>query len=268
MKHLTILSIIVTLLISTAARSQQPSSAYDYRVVVQPGMTIDGHRFTPDTVISNVALNDSGQTAFIAQWRDGAGNVGVFSSTHLVADEYNGILGIDSIDFPSDGRLAINAAGQVAFEAIYSQKPDISEKWDGIFVDGQLALRRSLDAVGSPFMLTDDGQVIPGPQKPGAAPAPPTAATPQGKPSLLDQLHMKPPKLPFGITVGPKSPTPNQPRPTPERLVPRPPLASISSPFADMRTNRRGQVLIPINFGTGGFIVVLGTPIANAPHAR
>jgi hypothetical protein len=268
MKHLMILSLIVTLLISTAARSQQPSSAYDYRVVVQPGMTIGAHLFTPDTVISSVALNDAGQTAFIAHWRDGSGNVGVFSSTRLVADEYNGILGIDSLDFPADGHLAINAAGQVAFEAIYSQKPNISELWDGIFVDGQLALRRSLDAVGSPFTLTDDGQVIPGPQKAGAVPARIAPPPQQGKPSLLDQLHMKQPKLPFGITISPKGPTANQPRPTPDRANERLPLTNPASPSAAMCTNRRGQVLIPINFGTGGFILVLGTPMTGASRAR
>ena len=268
MKHSTILTLILTLLISTMARSQQPPSAYDYRVVLQPGMTIDGHRFTPDTVITSVALNDSGQTGFIAHWRDGAGDVGVFSSTHLVADEYTGIFGIDSLDFPSEGHLAINAAGQVAFEAIYSQKPDVSERWDGIFVDGQLALRRNLDAVGSPFTLTVDGQVIPGTQKAGVAPARPAPAPQQGKPSLLDQLHMKQPKLPFGITVSPKGTTANPARPAPDRAGERPPLPNPTSPSAAMWTNRRGQVLIPINLNTGGFMLVLGTPINNASRVR
>jgi hypothetical protein len=264
------LTLILTLLLSTAARSQQPSTAYDYRVLAQPGMTIDGHRFTPDTVIGSVALNDSGQTAFIVLWKDTTGNVrtSVFTPTRYVADEAEGLPGIYTESIPADGRLAINSAGQVAFELIYSEAGSNPQKWDGIFVDGQLALRRSLDAAGSPFTLTDDGQVLPGPQKPGAAPAPPTPATAQGKPSLLDQLHMKPPKLPFGITVGPKSPTANQPRPASGQPAVRPPLTGTASPFMDMRTNRRGQVLIPINFGTGGFIVVLGTPIANAPHAR
>jgi hypothetical protein len=276
MKTISMLAFAAGLLVAVTSQAQhspnaQPPSAYDYRVVVQPGMTIDGHRFTPDTVITSVALNDSGQTAFIAHWRDGAGDVGVFSSTHLVADEYTGILGIDSLDFPSEGHLAINAAGQVAFEAIYSQKPDVSERWDGIFVDGQLALRRNLDAVGSPFTLTDDGQVIPGPQKAGAAPARPAPAPQQGqqgKSSLLDQLHMKQPKLPFGITVSPKGPTANPTRPAPDRAGERPPLTNPASPSAAMCTNRWGQVLIPINLNTGGFMLVLGTPINNASRVR
>jgi len=265
----TTLTLILSLLLSPAAWSQQPSSAYDYRVVAQPGMTIDGHHFTPDTVIGNVVLNDSGQTAFIAQWKDTTGflRTSVFTPTRYVADEDEIFAGILVESIPPDGHLAINPGGQVAFELIYSEMSN-PQKWDGIFVENQLALRRSLDAVGSPFTLTDDGQVIPGLQKPGAAPAPPTPATPQGKPSLLDQLHMKQPKFPFGITVGPKSPAANQPRPTSGQPVVRPPLTSTASPFADMRTNRRGQVLIPINFSTGGFIVVLGTPIASAPHAR
>jgi hypothetical protein len=270
MKHPMVLSLLVTLLLSTAARSQQPSSAYDFRVVAQPGMTIDGHHFTPDTVIGSVALNDKGDCAFIAQWKDPTGYVrgSVFTPTRFVADEAEVFPGLYTESIPSDGHLAINAAGQVAFELIYSEAGSNPQNWDGIFVEGQLALRRSLDAEGSPFTLTDDGQVIPGPQKAGAAPAPPTPATSQGKPSLLDQLHMKQPKFPFGITVSPKSPTANQPRPTSGQSAVRPPLTSTASPFADMRTNRRGQVLIPLNFGTGGFIVVLGTPIANAPHAR
>ena len=266
-----IVSLIVTMLLSTAAWSQQPSSAYAFRVVAQPGMTIDGHRFTTDTVIGSVALNDSGQTAFIALWKDSAGYVrtSVFTPTRLVADEDDGLAGIYTQNIPSDGHLTVNAAGQVAYEVIYSEAPGDSERWAGIFVDGHLALRRSLDAVGSPYTFTDDGQVISGPQKPGAAPARPESAPQQRKPSLLDQLHMKPPKtLPFGITISPKAPSTKEPNPASQRFGPRPPLVIIPSPFGEMRTNRKGQVLIPINFSTGGFILVLGTPMTDASHAR
>lgn len=265
-----ILSLIVTLLISTAARSQQPTSTYDYRVVAQPGMTIGGFRFTPDTAIGSIALNDAGQTAFVARWRDTSGSVrtSVFTSTRLVADEDQGFAGIYVEGIPADGHLAINAAGQVAFEVIYSEAQGASENWDGIFVDGNLALRRSLDSAGSPFTLTDDGQVLPGPQKAGAAPARPASTPQQGKPSLLDQLHMKPPKIPFGISISPKGPTANQTRPTADRLPPHPLMVNTTSPFAAMRTNQKGQVLIPINFGKGGFILVLGTPIADAARVR
>jgi hypothetical protein len=261
---------LLTLLISTAARSQQPSPVYDYRVVAQPGMTIDGHRFTTDTVIGNVALNDSGQTAFIALWRDNSGNArtSVFTPSRLIADEDEGLAGIYTESIPPDGHLSVNAAGQVGFEVIYSEAHGDSQKWDGVFVDGHLALRRSLDAEGSPFTLTDDGQVIPGPQKPGAAPARPAPAPQQGKPSLLDQLHMKQPKLPFGITISPKSPANKEPNPAQDRLAARPPLANMGTPFAAMQSNRRGQVLIPINFSAGGFILVLGTPMTNASRVR
>lgn len=270
MKHLTILPLILTLLLSTAAWSQQPSSVYEFRVLVQPGMTIGGHTFTPDTIIDSVALNDNGETAFVVHWRnrDGQTSAAVFTPERLVAHESESTGGNFIVVIPADGRLAINAAGQVAFEAIYGEEPDLAEGWDGIFVDGHLALRRSQDSEGSPFTFTDDGQVVSGLQKTSAIPAPPISPAPQGKPSLLDHLHGKIPKLPFGISISPKSTTPNQPHPAPERFTPRPPLMSTASPFPGMRTNRRGQVLIPINLSTGGFMLLLGTPSAEAPHTR
>jgi hypothetical protein len=275
MKYPLILSFIVTLLISTAARSQQPSSAYDFQVLVQPGSIIGGHTFTPDTTIDAVALNDTGEMVFIARWSDPdrSEHAGIFTPWQVIASEGDVIDGRYIGLIPRNAQVAVNGAGQVAFEAWYGNSKDDAQPGRGhcgIFVGKHLAFTRTVSHTGSPFTLTSDGRVIvrdepPGDSSAARAPSTPAPAAPK-TPSLLGRMQIKPPKLPIPIPIAPGKEELPQPKasqqPRSPAMTPRPPMPCPAFPFRGLRTNGQCDMLIPINFYPNGFVLLLATPQA------
>ena len=67
---------------------------------------------------------------------------------------------------PTDAILAINNAGQVAYEAWYADTEEMGRRLDssgrGIFVDDHLASNTMFDAHGNafPFVFTDDSRIV------------------------------------------------------------------------------------------------------------
>ena len=251
----TIVLLSTALALSPAVNAQQPSTAYAFRSVLQPGMTIGGHLFTQDTNLLNAALNDAGEFAFIARLSepDGSGRTAVFTSQRIVASEDGVIDGkFISAILPSAG-IAINKAGQVAYEAVMSESAEAAGEGYGeigIFVDKRLALTPHSDTLVA-FTLTDDGRV--GLKEEARNPS----GAPQRRPGLMGQIRITPPRLPKDspVRIAPNA------RRLPERFGERPPLTPLS-PFESMRVNRRREVLIPVNLVPDGFLLLLGTPTA------
>ncbi len=112
----------------------------------------------------------------------------------------------------------------------------------GIFVDDHLASDAVFDAHGNaaPFIFTDDGRIVI--QYPHASPVSPA---PKSAPA---RLRLKLPRESVDITTGANRAAQRKQAP-----VQHPALA----PFP---MNHRGQILIPVNFGAEGFLLLLGTP--------
>ncbi len=245
-------------LCASALNAQTPT--FEFRPLAQPGVSIGSHVFTADTVILDAALSDAGEIAFIARFnKDDGPHTAVFTSKRIVASDDDVIDGKYIASFPPHGGVAINKAGQVAFEAVYTESRDARGLGEiGIFVENRLAVHRPRVDGPVAFSLNDDGQVLLRGQPSSA-----TAASPQ-KQSVLDRIRVRPPRLPLGaqIDVAPKPPKPAQ------RTQERPPLVSALSPFDVMCVNGRGEVLIPVNLVPRGFILLLGTPTAGASGGR
>lgn len=263
MNHTKLLLLIAASLLVALTLNAQPSTpAYDFQAIVQPGMTIGGHTFTPQTTIDAVALNDAGEVAFLAHWNDAGsnGHAAVFASQKIVAAEGSTIDGKYVWLLPPDSHIAINASGQIAYEAMYSDSREDAMATigrAGIFVDNHLALTGDF-LPSEPFMLSDDGQVV---LKPQTKALPSTQAAPsaaQKKPGLLDRVGIKPPQLPKNLPIGiaPNAKTTPENQPHPDRERPPCPV----SPFPALHMNGRGQMLIPVNLRTRGFILLLATP--------
>jgi hypothetical protein len=235
-------------LCALALTAQTPT--YEFRSVVQPGSVIAGHRFTDLTSIGNVAINDNGEFAFMATFLDEEGpRSAVFTSQRIVARQGDVVDGKPIFFFPKYGGIAINKSGQVAFEAEYLETRDPGGRETGIFVDNRLAVPGLYGPVS--FSLTDDGRVeLERPTRAQQAPAS------QRKPGLLDRMSIKPPRLPNNVPVT-IAPEPQRP---PRQSMGRPPLTASPALFDEMRVNKRGEVLIPVNLVPRGFMLLLGTP--------
>jgi len=235
--------------------AQQPTTAYKFRVIVEPQMTIAGHKFAPDTVIGSVALNDVGEVAFTAI--DDA-FVEVFTSKRIVAESGDAKDGKYIVLIPLDAVVAINNAGQVAYHGWYTDTREPGTLGNisglGIFVENHLAFTQAPDSIKAPFTLSDDGQVIRKPEaKPSLAAADPAPPDIRKAPRLLDQIHINPPKG-FPTNPGQKQHKNQQSQPNT--------APALQDPFPVLRTNRRGQILVSVNF-EGGFLLLLGTPVTH-----
>jgi hypothetical protein len=243
MKIITPVFLITALALSPAVKAQQPR--YAFRTVAQPGTIIGGRTFTRETVIGSAALNDAGEAAFIAK-EPSPHPVAVFTSRRIVAKEGDVIGGKYIVLIPPDAILAINNAGQVAYEAWYADSWQRASAMDysgrGIFVDDHLASDAVFDARGnaSPFIFTDDGRIVFEHQGP---------ASPASK-NTPARLRLKLPRESVDITTGT-----NRPAQRKQAAVEHPALA----PFP---VNHRGQIVIPVNFGAEGFLLLLGSPAA------
>jgi hypothetical protein len=240
------------LLLAVAALAQ--TTAYEFRAVVQPGTIIGGHIFTTATQIDGAALNDAGGIAFIASWADAnrKSQAAVFTSKRIVAHSGDVVDG-RYIWLLSDPHIAINAAGRVAYEAMYSYSQadataNIGEA--GIFVEGHLVstIKPSHDDY---LALSDDGKVA------FLTQTEPLDSAPR-KPSLFEKLHLRRSKKASSLD---DNPTAAGTRPLATYTGGRPPLYPPFVPFSSVKANRRGQIVIPVNLGARGFVILLATPV-------
>jgi len=246
-------------LLALSAYAQPP--AFQFEALIKSGVTVGSHTFNAYSSVTAVALNDSGEVAFAAQYSDhpSPDNAGVFTSKRVVARQGDAVGGKYLVLIPTDTRIAINAAGQVAYEAWYADTREIANAGEasglGIFVDNRLAMSPAPDSSATlpAFTLGDDGQVT-------LANAPQAVNGPQSQtpktPGLLSRVRIKPPAgFPVGI-----APSPNKSN--------RPPLHDPSQPVIGhtastaFPTNRLGQILVPVNLKEGGFLLLLGTPVS------
>ncbi|MGA3091774.1 MAG: hypothetical protein ABSD75_24465 [Terriglobales bacterium] len=180
MKKPKIFLTTAALLVSTSIMAQQkpqPQPAYSFQPLLA-GAPTGEYSLDPDAVIDATAINDAGEVAFIAHWTDGSEQrAAVFTLKHLVASEGE-LVGGKTITGISPAALAINNAGQVAYEATYAEP---SGSQTGVFVEKRFIL--ALNSAGTPsdFVFTNDGRVLP---KAGiAVPAPPPLVQAQSLPS-------------------------------------------------------------------------------------
>ena len=243
---------VFSFLFFAVALNAQP---IQFQSIVHQGSVLAGYTFPPDTIISAASLNDAGEAAFAIRSSVGAPErEAVFTSHRLVARQGDVLGGKILMKIPADTTIAINNAGQVAFEAWYADNAEVARAGAfsglGVFVDNRLAATTALDPSGKPpaFTLGDDGQVVIG-SSPSKEPVPSTTPSPK-HPSLFSHVHLKAPQgLPISIGEG----TPKPPLPGQAQSIAAHPAAS---PFP---TNHRGQILIPVNL-PDGFLLLLGTP--------
>ncbi len=251
---------IVTFVLSfasfAAALEAQPAS-FDFKALAKPGASIGGHEFGTRASVGSVALNNTGEAAFAAYDGDGPDAGAVFTSRRIVAKPGDALGGKIVMSIPRGVHVAINDAGQVAFEAWYADNRQVANAGAysglGIFVGEQLVLKTALGDKEAPpaFTLAEDGQV-------SLADAARTAEVPvqtPAKPSggMFDRVHIKLPKgLPVTIAQGQAKPHPAQ-----AGVLPVPPVQKEEPLFP---TNRHGEILIPVNFKEGGFLLLFGTP--------
>jgi hypothetical protein len=147
---------------------QQTKPAYLFRTVLSTGGTVGGHRLSPTATFEGLAFNDAAEVAFVIHWIDADWErSAVFTLNRRIA-----IAG-DVIDGKPVTRilpaaLAINNAGQVAFEASYGNPTQI-----GIFVNRKFIMALSVSGSPNDFTLTDDGKIT---LKDATAAAPTTTA--------------------------------------------------------------------------------------------
>ncbi len=247
MKTIARVSLITALALSPAVKAQQPASAlYEFQNVVQPGTFIGGRTFTAHTTIGSVALSDAGESAFIASETAPTPRT-VFTTSRIVARQGDEIGGKIIVLLAEDSPLAINEAGQVAFEAWYADTREKAASREGlgrgIFVDNRLLFTAPFDAELPAFTLTEDGRIVL--HNPSPAPA-----SVKAKPDIIGRIRIKPPKdSPVSV-----APIPIEAQRPQQR---KPAVSARPLPFP---VNRRGQILIPVNFTSGGFLLLLGTP--------
>jgi hypothetical protein len=245
MKIITNAVLITALAVPSAVKAQQPGPRYVFLTVAQPGTVIAGRTFTGETIIGSAAINDNGEAVFVAS---GPGLPAVFTLHRIVARQGDIIDGKFITLLAPDARIAINNAGQVAWEAWYADDKNTAASGEasgrGIFVDSRLVFTTPWNAEFQPFTLGDDGRLVISRERPAEA-----KTSPQAGPGILNRIRVRSPKdSPVGIVPAP----PNRPQ-----RAAREKAAPALAPFA---VNHRGQVLIPVNFGTGGFLLLLGTP--------
>ena len=145
----TIVFLIAALALTPAVKAQQPSTAYEFQSVVQPGAFIGGRTFIAGTTIGSVALSDAGEAAFIAG-ETGPAPKTIFTTRRIVARQGDEIGGKIIVLLADDAVLQINEAGQVAFEAWYADTREKAASREGlgrgIFVDNRLVFTAPFDA--------------------------------------------------------------------------------------------------------------------------
>ena len=196
--------------VAALASAQAETPRFQFRAVVQPGTTIAGRTFTPASAIGAAAVNDAGEVAFIVS--EAGVPPTLFTSRRIVARQGDLVGGKFIVLLPHDGILAINNAGQVAYEAWYADSRELATAGDasgrGIFVDDHLASDEVFDAHGNAalFILTEDGRIAL--ERPGPVRVP-------ANPGVTGRIRIRPPKdSPVSITpipIRPNRPAPRAP---------------------------------------------------------
>jgi hypothetical protein len=131
-------------------------------------MVIDGGSLQ-FAYIHEVAINDAAEVAFVASRFDGmeTDKQGiVYTSRHRIARTGDVKDGWYLAFIDKDAHIAINAKGDVAYEAWYSatkERAAAGAKALGIFINDRLALLLG-NTPRTEFALTDDGWVVPRPR--------------------------------------------------------------------------------------------------------
>lgn len=245
-----------------AALDAQPATpvSLSFETIAKTGATIGGLALPRDAQVNSVALGDGGQVAFIAHWLDSPMNSGerpgviaaVFTPRRVVMRAGDVLeSGKVVLAIAADSPVAVNGSGQVAYGAWYADRMEDAEHGFklGVFVEKRLAFTAPAGSEIVPaFILTEDGEVVPkeGGQGQGTAPT----QTPK-TPGLLGRIRIKTPSgLPISIAPPPKQPALREAMPA---VAPHPTATAFPA-------NRRGQILVPVNFKEGGFLLLLGTP--------
>ena len=238
------LPLILALFCPLAVKAQQPTPTYLFRTIVSTGSNVGGTTLPSGAVLDGIALSDTGEVAFAAHWSEGGRErTAILTSHHLIARDGDTLDGkyLTRINATA---LAIDNAGQVAFEAIYG---DPSQT--GIFVGRKFILALSTAGADNDFLLSDDGKIVlraaiaASPGTPASAPRP-GATTATNNPIIPPGIGLKIPRGLQGILLGPNSPIrsadPNillrPPVPTQQRpqQIPQPPQVK-STPAPPMR---------------------------------
>lgn len=260
MKHTKILLVPAALLVSMALKAQPSTPIFELHPVIVPTTVIDGQTLNTCSTLGTATINDAGDVGFSA-YCDGPK---IFTSHRIVVKQGDEIDGKFISILPIDSPIAINNRGQVAFEAWYADSKESAQAagWSslGIFIDNHLALTVPSNVPSASLTLTDDGRVLFKEQQ-SASPTPISTTVPPAQPKkggLLDRLQIKLPKnLPVGI--GPSKPQ-QAPSAATHGEKPEPgPVPALSL----LRANARGQVVIPVNLGPRGFVILLATPVTH-----
>jgi hypothetical protein len=183
--NIALVAVLATSMISQAQQKSQPQPAYSSKTLIT-GSAVDDRSLSPNAVIDVVTVNDTGEVAFIAHWTEGnVERTGVFTSKGTVVREGD-LIGEKSIASIIVSSLAINHAGQVAYEAGYSDRGGTQ---GGVFVDKRFLFTLCNAGKGGDFTLTNDGTVLP---RPGVACA--SRPTPQVETSQATQQQPCDPK--------------------------------------------------------------------------
>jgi hypothetical protein len=239
----------LTGLIAALTLNAQPSTpAYDFRAIVQPGMIIGGHAFSPDTVVDSASLNEAGEVAFLCHWRENGDVIGGVFTSHRLVVRQGEIFddGTYLVIFPEHATVAINAAGSVAYVGQYAGKD--ADGAYGIFIERRLALGPLYLDPPIPFTLTDDGRVL-------LTHATTAKSAAQKRPGVLDRVQIRMPKMPKDVPVA-ISPSRN----TPVKSAPVLPIRGERPPFPVMAANHSGQQVILVKLAPSGFFLLLATP--------
>jgi hypothetical protein len=260
MKHPKLFLLPAALLVALTLNAQQPTPIYDLRPIIVPSTVIDGQPLNSCSDIGTATINDAGDVAFSA-YCDGPK---IFTSHRVVVSQGDEIDGKFISILPIDSPIAINNRRQVAFEAWYADSKESAQAagWSslGIFIDNHLALTVPSNIPSASLTLTDDGRVLLNEQQ-SASPTPISTTVPPAQPKkggLLDRLQIKLPKnLPVGIG-------PNKPQQAPSAAAhgEKPEPGPVPALYL-LRANARGQVVIPVNLGPRGFVILLATPVTH-----
>jgi len=247
-------TVVFTALCAHAALGAEP--AFDFKSLAKPGVSIGGHAFSSRASVGNVALNNAGEAAFIVYDGDGPESGAVYTSKRIVAKSGDAMGGKIVMSIPPGSHVAVNDAGQVAFEAWYADNKQVATAGAfsglGVFVGDHLVLKTSLGEKEAPptFALAEDGQVSLADT--ARTPEAPVQPAQKSSGSMLDRVRVKIPKgLPVTIAQGPGRPN------HPQAGAPAPSMRKDEPLFP---TNRHGEILVPVNLHEGGFLLLLGTP--------
>jgi hypothetical protein len=135
--------------------AEQPPSAYNFRSLVSTRTEIGGHTFTQNATIDGVALNDTGDFAYLVRWTEpGREHTALFSSSKLIAQDGSRLDGrVLKRILPTS--LTISRAGVIGFEAVAGNANQIA-----VFVENKFGAALSKGGEENDFILSDNGQVI------------------------------------------------------------------------------------------------------------